>query len=169
MNKRIRQYIGLISAIIVYYVIHEGAHLLYALSIHTFKQINFIGLGVQIDVFADKMTSYQIAIFCLLGTIATIIISYILVVFSNKVKLISSQIIKASLYYITIALLFVDPLYLSVFCDLVGGGDMNGISLLFPEICVRLVCAIILIINIFLFRNIVLRRYNEVFENGADI
>lgn len=31
MNKSMRQYIGLFSAIIAYYVIHEGAHLVYAL------------------------------------------------------------------------------------------------------------------------------------------
>ena len=31
MNKRIRQYIGLLSAILTYYIIHEGSHLLYAL------------------------------------------------------------------------------------------------------------------------------------------
>ena len=167
MNKRIRQYIGLISAIFVYYVIHEGAHLLYALSIGVFKQIHFMGLGVQIDVFADKMTSYQMAMFCLVGILATLVVSYLLVIFSNKVKLVSSQIIKACLYYITIALLFVDPIYLSLICDFVGGGDMNGISLLFPEILVKVLCGIIFILNIFVFKNIVLQRYKVAFENGV--
>lgn len=41
--------------------------------------------------------------------------------------------ILAALYYITIALLLLDPLYLSVLCGLFGGGDMNGIALLLPE------------------------------------
>ena len=50
MSKRTRQYIGLISAIIAYYVIHEGAHLVYALCTGVFKQIKFMGLGIQIDV-----------------------------------------------------------------------------------------------------------------------
>lgn len=164
MDKRIRQYIGLASAIIVYYVIHEGAHLLYALSIDVFKQINFIGLGVQIDVYADRMTSLQMAIFCLLGSIATLAVSYVLVLFSNKVKDISSKVINACLYYITIALLFLDPLYLSVICGFVGGGDMNGISMLFPEIIVRIVFGSIFIANVFIFKNIVLPRYKEAFD-----
>ena len=56
MNKRTRQYIGLLCAILAYYVIHEGAHLVYALGIGVFKQINFIGLGMQVDVYADRMT-----------------------------------------------------------------------------------------------------------------
>ncbi len=166
MNKSVRQYIGLLSAIIAYYIIHEGAHLLYALSIGVFKQINFIGLGVQVDVFVDKMTSVQLAIFCLLGSVAALIAGYALVFISNKVKMISSNVIKASLYYITIALLFIDPLYLSVICGFVGGGDMNGISLLVPEIVVRIVYAIIVIVNIFIFKNIVLIRYKDAFKSN---
>lgn len=27
MNKKIRQYLGLLSAVLVYYLVHEGAHL----------------------------------------------------------------------------------------------------------------------------------------------
>ena len=49
MNKSMRQYIGLFSAIIAYYVIHEGAHLVYALCIGVFKQINVIGLGSRVS------------------------------------------------------------------------------------------------------------------------
>lgn len=56
MNKRVRQYVGLLSAVIAYYLLHEGAHLLYALSIGAFKQINLMGLGMQIDIYAEKMT-----------------------------------------------------------------------------------------------------------------
>ena len=56
MSKRARQYIGLCLAILSYYIIHEGAHLMYALKLDVFKKVNFIGLGVQIDVFAEKMT-----------------------------------------------------------------------------------------------------------------
>ena len=45
MNKKIRQYLGLLSAVLVYYLVHEGAHLVYALSIGVFRQINFMGGG----------------------------------------------------------------------------------------------------------------------------
>ena len=31
MSKRIRQYLGLITELLAYYMIHEGAHLIYAL------------------------------------------------------------------------------------------------------------------------------------------
>ena len=55
MSKRARQYIGILAAV-AYYLVHEGAHLLYALFAGVFKQINFMGIGVQIDVYAERMS-----------------------------------------------------------------------------------------------------------------
>ena len=47
MSKRFRQYFGLLAAVISYYIIHEGAHLVAALYYGVFKGINFMGLGMQ--------------------------------------------------------------------------------------------------------------------------
>lgn len=112
MNKRIRQYVGLLSAVIAYYLLHEGAHLLYALSIGAFKQINLMGLGMQIDIYAERMTQTQLGVFCLLGSVTTLLTAYILIALIDKIKNISSKAVKACLYYITIAMLLIDPLYL---------------------------------------------------------
>ena len=165
MNKRIRQYLGLLSAILAYYIIHEGAHLLYALYIGVFKHIHFIGLGIQIDVYAEKMTSTQMGIFCILGSVATSLMSYVLVAFTDKIGQNPSKVFKACMYYITLALLFIDPLYLSILCGLFGGGDMNGISLLIPEISARITYGIILLLNTIVFFKIVLPKYNSAFDN----
>ena len=43
MSKRTRQYIGILFAIVAYYIVHEGAHLIVALALHAFKKINFMG------------------------------------------------------------------------------------------------------------------------------
>ena len=165
MNKRIRQYIGLISAIFTYYLIHEGAHLVYALYIGVFKQINFIGLGMQIDVYAEQMTSEQLGMFCIVGSIATMITSYVLVILADKIKDMSSKCFKACMYYITIALLFIDPLYLSLLSNLFGGGDMNGIRLLIPEIVVRVGYGILFLINMVVFFKQVLPKYKQGFHS----
>lgn len=163
MSKRMRQYIRLLSAIAAYYIVHEGAHLLYALCIGVFKQINFMGMGVQIDVYAEQMTSEQLGIFCVAGPVATAIVAYVLVALAGKMKEITSKCFKACMYYITIAMLSIDPLYLSLLCGLFGGGDMNGISLLLPEIVVRIVYGIILMINVVIFWKIVLPKYKLAF------
>ena len=164
MNKRVRQYIGLISAILVYYVIHEGAHFIYALSLGVFKSINFIGLGIQIDVYREKMTEVQLGIFCIVGSIATLIIGYVFAALTDKIGRVSFNVFKACMYYITIALLFIDPLYLSLFCNFFGGGDMNGISLLVPQIPIRIIYGGVFVINIIIFFKAVLPKYKAAFE-----
>ena len=165
MDKKKQQYVGLILVIFLYYIIHEGAHLIYALTINVYKQINFMGLGIQIDVFAERMTSNQIGVFCIVGSVATLITTYVLVALTDKIGESSSKGFKASMYYITIAMLLIDPLYLSILWGFVGGGDMNGISLVIPEVVSRVAYGIILVINVVIFIKIVLPKYKLAFEN----
>jgi len=165
MNKRIRQYIGLLSAIIAYYIIHEGAHFIYARFIGVFKQINFMGLGMQIEVYVDKMTEVQLGTFCIVGSIATIIAAYVLVSFVNKIGKSSSKIFKACMYYITIAMLLIDPIYLSVLFSFFGGGDMNGISLLISEGFARILYGVLFVVNVVVFWKIVLPKYRLAFND----
>lgn len=166
MSKRVRQYTGLIAAIVAYYVVHEGAHLVYALCIGVFKQINFIGLGVQIDVYAEQMTSQQLGVFCVVGSIATMIAAYGLVLLADRIKEMESKCFKACMYYITIAMLLIDPLYLSLLCGMFGGGDMNGIALLMPELVARIGYGILLVINILVFFKVVLPKYKLGFQEA---
>lgn len=133
MTKRIRQYIGILAALAAYYLVHEGAHLLYALFTGVFRQVRFLGLGVQVDVYAERMTETQLGIFCLVGALAALCAGYLLAALARRICRARSKLLRAVLYYITIALLLLAPLYLSVLCGLFGGGDMNGIALLLPE------------------------------------
>ena len=165
MNKRIRQYIGLLSAILTYYIIHEGSHLLYALLTGTFKQINIMGLGVQIDIYREQMSDLQLGVFCIVGSIATFITAYLLVLLTEKICKVSSKVFKACMYYVTIALLLIDPIYLSVLCGFFGGGDMNGIIFLMPEFIARALYGIILVINGVVFFKVVLPKYTLSFAN----
>ena len=165
MNKRIRQWIGFASAIIAYYIVHEGAHFLYAICTGVFKKINFMGIGVQIDVYADQMTNAQLGIFCLVGPIATLIAAYGLVLLTGRICRNQSKLFRACMYYITIVMLFLDPVYLSVLCGFFGGGDMNGISLLVPESAARIGYCILLIGNAILFWKRILPAYTHAFQN----
>ncbi|MBQ5334221.1 MAG: hypothetical protein J6K92_13330 [Oscillospiraceae bacterium] len=167
MSKRARQYLGIIAAIIIYYVIHEGAHFLTALIMGTFKQINFMGIGVQIDVFADRMTDFQMGIFCLAGALASLLTAYILLILRKKICAAKSPVFRCVMYYVTIIMLLLDPVYLSILCGFFGGGDMNGISLLIPEAAARIIFGVLLIVNAFVFIKVILPDYTASFkENG---
>ncbi|MDO4978192.1 MAG: hypothetical protein Q4E53_13140 [Eubacteriales bacterium] len=151
MDKKIRQYIGIIVAIAFYYIIHEGAHLVTALYFGVFKRINFLGLGVQIDVVAEKMTDIQMGVFCFMGAVATFTIAVILVLITPNICKMQNKLLKATFYYCSIIMLFLDPIYLSLLCGFFGGGDMNGIKLLIPEIVARTGFGILFIINVLIF------------------
>ena len=163
MSKRLRQYIGIFAAIAAYYLVHEGAHLLYAVLTGTFRQICFMGIGMQIETDSERMTDAQLGMFCLVGPAAALCTGYLLTALSKRIGEQKSRMLRAVMYYITIALLLIDPLYLSVLCGLFGGGDMNGIALLLPEWGARGLAGLVLIANGFLFWKYVLPVYRKSF------
>ena len=163
MSKRMRQYLGILAALVSYYAVHEGAHLAYACAIGVFEKIRFLGLGIQIVTDTQCMTNTQLGIFCALGAIATLITAYGLTLATPAICKVESKVFKACMYYITMAMLLVDPLYLSVLCGLFGGGDMNGIALLVPEWAARAFFGPLLAINGILFWKVVLPKYRSAF------
>lgn len=147
MDKRIRQYCALIISILVYYLIHEGAHFLVAVKYQCFDCIKFLGLGIQVDIYRDLITDKQLGVFCIAGGIATLIVAYVMVFLIAAICKYHSKLVKAASYYITTIMLVLDPLYLSILCCFFGGGDMNGIGLLIPEWLARVLWGLIFIVN----------------------
>ena len=163
MSKRMRQYLGILAALVSYYAVHEGAHLAYACAIGVFEKIRFLGLGIQIVTDTQCMTNTQLGIFCAVGAVATLIAAYGLTLGTPAICKVESKVFKACMYYITMAMLLVDPLYLSVLCGLFGGGDMNGIALLVPEWAARAFFGALLVLNGILFWKVVLPKYRSAF------
>ena len=134
MSKRARQYISILFAIIAYYIVHEGAHLIVALALHTFKKINFMGIGIQIDIYRDRLTDMQLGLFCIAGVTATVI------------------------------MLVLDPIYLCLLSGAFGGGDVNGILYLMPQAWVWTIFAFILLFNIWILLKKVNPTYTASFK-----
>jgi hypothetical protein len=111
------------------------------------------------------MTDTQMGIFCLAGAIATFVCGWILVLLCSKICTLKSAVLKAIFWYVTIALLILDPLYLSVLCGFFGGGDMNGIRLLMPETAARIIFAVIGVLHIVVIWKYLLPRYKEAFNS----
>lgn len=103
MSNKARQYIGILAAIAAYYIIHEGAHLIYALCTGVFRQVKFMGLGVQVDVSVERMSDTRLAVFCLVGALATLAAGCFMTIFADKICRAKSKLVRASAYYITIA------------------------------------------------------------------
>lgn len=164
MSKRIRQYIGVFAAVIAYYIIHEGAHLIAALYYGVFKGINFMGLGMQIDAYTERMTDTQLGLFCLAGPVATLLFGWVLVLFTKRICNSKCKLFKTVMWYVSLAILIIDPLYMSILCGFFGGGDMNGIKLLFPEIAVRIISAVIGVVHVIAIWKYLLPSYTKSFQ-----
>ena len=158
-----RQYLGILAALVSYYAVHEGAHLAYACTIGVFEKIRFLGLGIQIVTDTQCMTNTQLGIFCAVGAVATLIAAYGLTLGTPAICKVESKVFKACMYYITMAMLLLDPLYLSALCGFFGGGDMNGIALLVPEWAARAFFGVLLVLNSILFWKVVLPKYRSAF------
>lgn len=169
MKSNTRKWIGLAAAIVLYFIIHEGAHLVFALIFGVFREIRFMGLGMQIAITDPQaMTNLQFAVFNAAGAVASLAAAYVLSACARRICKADSKLFKAVCYYVTIALLFTDPLYLSVLCQFFGGGDMNGIVMFgMSEWTARLIFGVIGLVNLFILIKHVYPTYKKGFQTDA--
>ena len=79
LEKSVKQWLGVFIAIVSYYIIHEGTHLLLALILGVFEKIRFVGIwGIQIVTTEGSLNGINLALFSGLSSIVTISIGYIL-------------------------------------------------------------------------------------------
>ena len=167
--RRLRQYAGIAAAVLIYYLVHEGAHLAYALYAGAYKEILVLGPGMQVDIYADRMSSTRLGLFCLAGPAATQVCGWCLTAAAEGICRIKSGLLRSCSYYVTMAMLLLDPLYMSLLCGFFGGGDMIGVRLLMPEGAARALFGGLLIAGGAAFMRRILPVYTSSFrkENEA--
>lgn len=164
--KNARKWLALICAIVLYHLIHEGSHAIAALLYGAFERIRILGIGVQVVASVELLTDIQIGIFCIVGSVATLLTAYALLLFLPRIAARKSKLFRAIGYYATLTFLLLDPIYLAVLYRFVGGGDMNGILLLgIPETLAQLIYGAIALINLFLIIKKVYPAYRESFNS----
>ena len=169
MNEKLltnlRKWFALICAIFLYYIIHEGSHIIIALIYGVFEKVKVLGLGVQVITNIEVLKNYQIGIFCIVGSLSTLLLAYLLVLLTNRIIKSKYKVFKAIAYYTTLAFLLLDPLYLTIIYKFVGGGDMNGILLFgIPEIIIQFIYGSITVINICLINKKIYPAYKKSFS-----
>ena len=119
-----------------------------------------MGLGMQIAITREALSETQFIVFNLGGVVMTLVVGYVLVILTKKIVTIKSKAVKAVFYYVTLAMLFTDCIYLAVLSSFFGGGDLNGIALLFPtEATAKMLFGAIGMINVFIFIKFVYPKY----------
>ena len=145
-----RKYLYFILAGITYLLVHEGVHIIQALIYGIYKGIDLLPLGVEIEVIQPlTISDLKLAVFSGLSSIFTILMGYVLFLLSPVVLKSKKQYFKNYIYYVTFVFLLLDPIYISILSNFVGG-DINGIALglHIPYMIVRSVYLIVAIINV---------------------
>lgn len=164
MSKRMRQCIGILFAVVFYYIIYEGAHFVVALAFQAFKKINLLGIVMQVYIYRERLTNIQLGVFGIAGVTATLFAAYALVYFKERICLIENKVVKIVFYYVTMILLVVDPTYLCLLSF--AGGDMNGIIYLMPNDVAWTIFAFILIFNLWVLVKKVTPMYSTSFNEN---
>lgn len=168
MSSNLRKWTGVFLTVVCYYLVHEGAHLIAALFMGSFERVKLVFPGIQVAANIEAMSDLQVAVFSIVGGLATIIVGYVLVLRTGRILRFKSKVAKAAFYYITLGMLLCDPIYLSVLCGFFGGGDMNGIVLFgIPEIAARIAFGVIGIVNVLVFVKCVYPFYKADFSKNS--
>ncbi len=171
MRRNIKLWIGIIIAIIIYYVVHEGTHLIQAVLTDNFDSIRLVGFaGIEIMI-KEVPTGLLLSLFSGLSNAITVFCGYILVIMIPKILVLSNKMMKVALYYITIILLVLDPVYMSILHQYVGGGDMNGVTkgLGISSLPISIVFGIVAALNIYIIIKKVHPTYKKNFTNNHNI
>lgn len=152
MKRFIRRYLYFILAGITYLIIHEGVHIIQALVYGIYKGISVLPVGIEVEIMQPlTIGGFKLAAFSGLSSLVTILIGYVLFVFSPTILKLNKQPVKNYIYYVTFVFLLLDPVYMSLLSFFVGG-DINGIAsgLNIPYMAVRGIYFVIAAFNTYL-------------------
>lgn len=94
-----RKWFALICAVFLYYLIHEGSHVIVALHYGVFEQIRMLGVGVQVVAKVEALTNLQTGIFCIVGSIATLLTAYMTVLLLPRITASKSKLFRDWILY----------------------------------------------------------------------
>jgi magnesium-transporting ATPase (P-type) len=125
-----RNLITFLLALLIFSIIHEGAHILTAMALDEYKafDIKFYGLEVSFKTPEEERNGFTWALISGTSNIITIALGYCLFAIRHRF-VISRSLFFASLgYWLSILFLTIDPLNLSIGA-LLYGGDATGIAI----------------------------------------
>lgn len=145
-----RRFVILILIILLYMVIHEGAHVATAAFFDEFETVtwNVIGPEVIFKTPVEQRGGSQWAWISGVSNLITILLGYLLLLNRNRLSQAGSLFSKGLAYFLTVLLLIADPLNLSI-GPFFYGGDVYGIAegLGIHHYVIQFVFLVVLLIN----------------------
>ena len=139
-----------ITAVILFFLLPEGLHALTALPFGEYQAFHIRPLGMEVtfNTPVAERSGWHWALISGASNLATIALGYFLLRLSPRFDQLKSSFLQASLYYLTLLGLLLDPLNLSI-GPFIYGGDANGIAfgLGLPRWIIQGVFALVFLFN----------------------
>jgi hypothetical protein len=144
------KWLAFLLAVVVFFTVHEGLHALTATIYGEYEAFHIRPLGLEVTAKTpvDERSGLKWAVFSGTSNLVTLVLGYLLLAFGRRVARSHSVFLKASIYYLTLLGLLLDPLNLSI-GPFIYGGDANGIAagLGISRYLVQTVFFLILLVN----------------------
>lgn len=124
-----RKMTALFLALLIFLVIHEGAHILTAIALHEYESfhLKILGLEVTFKTPVEMRTGSKWAVISGTGNIITIALGYCFYAVRHRFATSRSLFVASLGYWLNILFLIADPLNLSI-GSLFYSGDATGIA-----------------------------------------
>ena len=124
-----KRWLSFLLALVIFFTVHEGAHAFVAALFGEYEAFHVrpIGLEVTFKTPVDERTGPRWALISGTSNVLTLVMRYELLLLAGRFARSTSVFLKASIYYLTLLSLLLDPLNLSI-GPFIYGGDADGIA-----------------------------------------
>lgn len=124
-----KRWLSFLLAGVIFVVIHEGTHAIIAMLFGEYEAFHLRSFGMEVtfNTPAAERSGIQWAFISGLSNLLTLVIGYVLLIFSDKFAQLNHWFWKAVVYYLTMLCLVLDAFNLSI-GPFIYGGDANGIA-----------------------------------------
>ena len=145
-----KRWLAFLLAAVIFFAIHEGMHALVGALYGEYEAFHIrpIGLEVQFRTPVAERGGVQWAFLSGVSNLVTVLMGYLLLVFGERFSRPRSLFLRATLFYLTLFSLLIDPLNLSV-GPFIYGGDANGIAVGFgiDRVVIQMIFLVVLLVN----------------------
>jgi hypothetical protein len=162
-----RRWAAFIFAIVIFFLLHEGAHAMMAALFGEFQAFHIrpIGFEVTFNTPVEARSGIRWTLISGTSNLLTILLGYALLAGSRRIARLQNMLLKGSLYYLTLVSLLVDPFNLSI-GPFFYGGDAIGmaVGLGINRLAIQAVFFCLLLVN----REIIARRLLPAYGTQTD-
>ncbi len=156
--RMLKKYLGLFLTLALYTVVHEGVRYCQASYLGAFHKLEFYHKSISVTAYPELMTDTQRAVFCLISPVSTLLVSYILMLLTDKIYSCKNDIFRNTMFYCNFLFLIMAP-FVCLASGTIANADLSYALPAFLSINAKIVSGILLALNGFLLFKAVYKKF----------